>query len=617
MDGAFKIAVVSPRVTLANPQANVAEMVACARAAAQDGVAALAFPELSLTGYSCGDLFFRADLQLAARAALDVYVRETADLPLVSVLGLPYRLDASLYNVAAVVSKGKIWGLVPKSVLPTYGEYYERRQFTPAPAVRTTTPEGVPFGTDLVFEVSGFRFSVELCEDLWMPCPPSSRLAGAGLDLVFNLSASTDFLGKSARRRERVVHQSVALGCAYAMASAGPSESTTDAVFGGHGLVAAGGTLLAESPLFEHDTGCVAAVVDFAALRYRRLSTTSMCETPRADFLRIAMDVALSTSTSKRVSQTPFLDEYGEPGWESKVLDIQAAALRRRLDLTRIQKLVIGVSGGADSALALLGAHRTLVQRGQSPKDLVAVVMPGFGSTSETQRNAAALAEGLGCTVQVIDIQSACRQHLADIGHDGVTADITFENVQARERTQVLMDLANRLGALVVGTGDLSEIALGWNTYNGDHMSMYQINGSVPKTMVLGVLAYFAKGTDYSDDVRAILGHIAVAPITPELVPGASANDSEARLGPYTLHDFFLYHFLSNGAEKEKLLELARIAFQGVYADEMIVRTCDTFIRRFFAAQYKRNCMPDGPKITLTLSPRADWRCPSEVSVRV
>ena len=599
----FKIAAATPSLELGNPERNVEEVIRLVCDAAKDGVAAIVFPELSLTGYTCGDLFYRDDLQERARAALSRLASETANLPIVSIVGLPIREGGAIYNAAAIVGGGEVRGFVRKHILPNYAEYYEKRQFTPAP-----TDEVVK-----VFDLGAFRLGIEICEDAWSPVPPSSVMATAGVDVVFNLSASTDFLGKAARRSEMARQQSARLGCVYAMACAGTGESCSDAVFGGASLVAANGRILAELPRFHGESRTVTAVVDLAALRYRRLGDSSDGEvrgTARPPEV-VRFPLAVPTAEPSAVSRTPFEDVYGEDDWPHGILAIQSVALSRRMCSAHAKKLVIGVSGGADSALALMGAVAALRRLALPATNLIAIVMPGFGSTERTQTAAVRLSEAVGATVRVIDIQAACRRHLADIGHAEDVHDIAYENVQARERTQVLMDVANMEGALVVGTGDLSEIALGWNTYNGDHMSMYQINASVPKTMVLGALRGLA--ADAEEPLKSLLLGIAESPITPELVPGAVANDSESRLGPYPLHDFFLYHFLAEGASEEKLRDLAATAFKGVYPPEVIERTCKTFIRRFFAAQYKRNCVPDGPKITLSLSPRADWRMPADI----
>ena len=604
MDGFYRIAAATPRLFLGNPRANAEELARLAEAAAKDGVSAIVFPELCLTGYTCGDLFFRDDLLHAASEAAVAFAAKTSGLPLVSIVGLPVAEGAAIYNAAAVIHGGEIAGIVRKRALPNYGEYYERRQFTPAPADDPVR----------IFDAGAFRFGVEICEDLWTPTPPSSLMAQGGVDIVFNLSASTDFLGKSRRRSALVEQQSLRLGCVYAMACAGTGESSSDAVYGGESLVAAEGKTVAKGKLFGDAPQIVAATVDLASLRHRRRSTSSVyCPHFAIGAQRQLTSITadLPTAAPSAISRSPFLDEYGEGRWWRKLLDIQAAGLARRMSCASIGRLVIGVSGGADSALALLGAATALDKFGAGRENLIAVVMPGFGSTNDSQNRAVALAKAVGASARVVDIRESCLRHLADIGHPPDVHDIGYENAQARERTQILMDIANMERALVVGTGDLSEIALGWNTYNGDHMSMYQINASVPKTMVLAALRLLA---DESEDPLAdLLGRISAAPITPELLPGAAANDSETRLGPYELHDFFLFHYLAEGASPDKLRELAHIAFAGEYPAEVLNETLAKFLKRFAASQYKRDCVPDGPKITLSLSPRADWRMPSDI----
>ena len=604
MDGFYRIAAATPRLFLGNPRANAEELARLAEAAAKDGVSAIVFPELCLTGYTCGDLFFRDDLLHAASEAAAACAAKTSGLPLVSIVGLPVAEGAAIYNAAAVIHGGEIAGIVRKRALPNYGEYYERRQFTPAPADDPVR----------IFDAGAFRFGVEICEDLWTPTPPSSLMAQGGVDIVFNLSASTDFLGKSRRRSALVEQQSLRLGCVYAMACAGTGESSSDAVYGGESLVAAEGKTVAKGKLFGDAPQIVAATVDLSSLRHRRRSTSSVyCPHFAIGVQRQLTSITadLPTASPSAISRSPFLDEYGEGRWWRKLLDIQAAGLARRMSCASIGRLVIGVSGGADSALALLGAATALDKFGAGRENLIAVVMPGFGSTNDSQNRAVALAKAVGASARVVDIRESCLRHLADIGHPPDVHDIGYENAQARERTQILMDIANMERALVVGTGDLSEIALGWNTYNGDHMSMYQINASVPKTMVQAALRLLA---DESEDPLAdLLRRISAAPITPELLPGAAANDSETRLGPYELHDFFLFHYLAEGASPDKLRELAHIAFAGEYPAEVLNETLAKFLKRFAASQYKRDCVPDGPKITLSLSPRADWRMPSDI----
>ncbi|MCR5413302.1 MAG: NAD(+) synthase [Kiritimatiellae bacterium] len=604
MQGVFKIAAATPRLRLGDAEANALECARMAEAASRDGGAAVVFPELCLTGYTCGDLFFRGDLLASASAALECFAEKTSNLPIVSIVGLPVAEGAAIYNAAAVVYGGAVAGIVRKRALPNYGEYYERRQFTPA-------PQDEPIS---VFDAGPFRFCVEICEDLWTPTPPSSIAASQGVDVAFNLSASTDYLGKSHRRNELVCGQSARLGCAYAMASSGTGESSCDAVFGGSPVISVDGRMVAAGELFRDAPQIVVAAVDVEALRYRRRSMSSIGNAFAASSIRvqeIRLRANLPEATPDAVPDSPFLIEYAEPAWHEKLLGIQGAALARRMTSAHVKRLVIGVSGGADSALALLGAAAAVDRMDLPRTDIIAVVMPGLGSTSRTQERAAALAEAMGTTVRVVDISDSCRMHLAGIGHDKDKRDIAYENAQARERMQVLMDIANMENALVVGTGDLSEIALGWNTYGGDHISMYQLNASVPKTMVLAALRLVAEAS--SEPLRSLLAEIADAPITPELVPGAAANDTESRLGPYELHDFFLFHYLSNGASPDKIEELAKIAFAGKYPVDTIGETLKTFLRRFRNSQYKRNCVPDGPKITLSLSPRADWRMPSDL----
>ena len=604
MNGFYRIAAATPRLRLGDTEANVTECVRMAESAASDGVAAVVFPELCLTGYTCGDLFFRDDLLSSASMALKRFARKTSCLPVVSVVGLPLAEGAAVYNAAAVAFGGEIAGIVRKRALPNYGEYYERRQFTPAP----------PDEPIKIFDTGTFRFCIEICEDLWTPVPPSSIAARHGVDIVFNLSASTDYLGKSRRRNDLVCGQSARLGCAYAMASSGTGESSSDAVFGGAPVISVDGRLAVTGELFQDSPHAAAVVVDVGALRYRRRSMSSVGNAFAASNIQVKeihIQANLPDATPDVVPDSPFLLEYGEPDWHEKVLAIQGTALASRMARAHARKLVVGVSGGADSALALLGAVSAVEKLGLPRTDVVAVVMPGLGSSDRTQKRAAALGEAVGATVRIVDISESCRMHLAGIGHDRDNRDIAYENAQARERMQVLMDIANMENAIVVGTGDLSEIALGWNTYGGDHISMYQLNASIPKTMVLAALRLAAKSS--REPVGSLLAEIADAPITPELVPGAADNDTEVRLGPYELHDFFLYHYLANGASADKIRSLAEIAFSGKYTNEMVAKTLDTFLRRFRRSQYKRNCVPDGPKITLSLSPRADWRMPSDL----
>ena len=600
MHGSYKFAVATPRVKIGDASANARRIAAAIRETAADGVAAVAFPELAITGYTCGDLFFRRELLADAWDGVEWLAQTTATLPIISVVGFPQLGGDSIFNAAAVICGGKVLDVVRKRALPTYGEYYEARQFTPAPCDEPVK----------VFDAGGFRFGVEICEDLWTGVAPSSRMAACGGDVVFNPSASTDYLGKAAIRRDVVRGQSLRLGCVYAMACAGCGESGADVIFGGDSLIVDRGRVVAEGEVFSRKAQIMEATVDVESNRFRRRAHASVSWTKQdVDIIRIAADIPYADPET--VSPSPFLDEFGENGWHRKVLSIQSSALIRRMESAKADKLVVGVSGGADSALALTGAAKALGRMGLPAENLLAVVMPGFGSSEKTQHTAELLAGALHATCRVIDIRDACRRHLMDIGHPEHIHDAAYENAQARERTQILMDIANMENALVVGTGDLTEIALGWNTYNGDHMSMYQINASLPKMMVLSALKLISAESE--EPVASLLAEIAGQPITPELLPEAAANDSEARLGPYAIHDFLLYHHLANGASSGKLLALASIAFNGIYGADTIEKTHRTFLHRFRAAQYKRNASPDGPKITLSLSPRSDWRMPSDI----
>ena len=610
MEGFYRIAAAAPHLHLGDPAANAKELVRLAADAAKDDVSAIVFPELYLTGYTCGDLFFRDELLGAASRELETFAAKTADLPLVSIVGLPVAEGPAIYNAAAVVHGGKIAGIVRKRALPNYGEYYERRQFTPAPADEPL----------FIFDVGGFRFGVEICEDLWTPVPPSSLMAEGGVDVVFNLSASTDFLGKSQRRQSLVEQQSLRLGCAYAMACAGSGESSADAVYGGCPVIAVEGRTVATGKLFNGAPQIITADVDVAAARHRRRSTSSVyCSHPVPGVRRqlVALAAQLPAATPRAVSRSPFLDEYGEDRWWRKLLDIQATGLARRMSSAAIGRLVMGVSGGADSALALLGASAALDRLGLERDNLLAVVMPGFGSTKTTQDRAVKLAEAVGADVRVVDIRESCRKHLSDIGHVKGVHDIAYENAQARERTQVLMDLANMERALVVGTGDLSEIALGWCTYNGDHMSMYAVNSGVPKTLVRHLVSFYAD--EHGGKIAPVLKDILDTPVSPELVPasksGESGHKTEQILGAYELHDFYLFHLVRLNESPRTILRKAKKVFDGKYEADEIRRTLELFLRRFFTQQFKRSCSPDGPAVSpLSLSPRAGWRVPSDAS---
>lgn len=623
MEGFYKIAAACPMVALANPKANAERIGELYRSANRDNAALVVFPELSLTGYSCGDLFFREDLRNEALAGLQYLIKLTSGMDTILVCGLPLLIGNDLYNVAAIIQNGHLLGIVPKTNLPNYAEYYECRQFTSASRLTHKTIsfdefESIPIGNDLVFSdpACSFSFGVEICEDLWVPNPVSSTLSIAGAKLIVNLSASTEFLGKSDRRRSRVIAQSSATEGAYALAAAGCGESTSDTIFGGQTLIADGGNLLAESALFPQDDVLTYATIDFKAITHRRLRFTGWTASPRIDpFSNNTRQITIGKTPNAEPlheTSTPFLQAFGETDWAHKVLSIQAVGLGERMRRTGTKKAVIGVSGGADSGLALLGALKAMERNALPPSNVIAIIMPGYGSTNATQSTAATLARELGCDTRIIDIKNACECHFKDIGHANNVYDLTFENVQARERTQILMDVANAENGLVIGTGDLSEIALGWSTYNGDHMSMYALNASIPKTMVYAALKELA--ADYCESAANELKRIAATPASPELVPGAPSDGTESRIGPYAIHDFLLFHTLVNGCDAKSLTSRAQAAFSGTYNDDLINKTVATFLRRFRNSQFKRNCVPDGPKITLSLSPRADWRMPSDIN---
>ena len=529
-----------------------------------------------------------------------------------------------LYNAALIFQGGTLLGVVPKSVLPNYKEFYEQRWFTPGRAVHgeTVAVAGMtaPFGVDLLFAADDeTTLGVEICEDLWTAVPPSSRQAMGGATVLANLSASDELVGKAEYRRALVANQSGRCVAAYVYASAGVHESTTDLVYGGHALIAENGALLAENARFQRQSELLAADVDCQRLAMTRVTETAFGDAPVPPFRRVALAPwRAPTALRRAVDAHPFVP--GDPALRDRrceeIFSIQASGLAKRLAHTRAKVAVVGVSGGLDSTLALLVAVEAAKRLGQDARLVLAVTMPGFGTTERTRGNALKLCRELGVTTREIDVRPACTQHFADIGHDPATHDVTYENVQARERTQLLMDLANKEGGLVVGTGDLSEIALGWSTYNGDHMSMYAVNCGVPKTLIRYVVQWVADHAAAA--AQATLRDVLDTPITPELLPhraGEIQQKTEEVIGPYELHDFFLYHLVKYGAPPAKLQFLAERAFAGRYDAAVIAQWRTVFLRRFFAMQFKRSCIPDGPKVgTICLSPRGDWRMPSDAS---
>ena len=622
-DGFVKIAAATPDLRVADCAYNASEIVKQAKQAAAKGAHLVVFPELCLTGYTCGDLFLQRTLLDGALTALDTVRRETAELNAAVVVGLPLVQQGKLFNVAAVLCGGKIEGVVPKQFIPNYSEFYEARHFV--------SGAGVPFqtisllgqdtlfagGEPLVFQCADmpeFTLGVEICEDLWVADPPSTRLAQAGATVIVNLSASDEIIGKASYRRDLVRQQSARLLCAYLYADAGFGESTQDLVFAGHDLIAENGALLAESRLF--DRGVIYADIDVQRLTHERRRMNTFVTEQNPMVAALPVHPGANDLTDRTFPRTPFVpaskalrDERCE-----EILSLQATGLATRLRHTHAKTAVVGLSGGLDSTLALIVLVHAFDMLGLDRKGILAVTMPCFGTTARTKGNAEKLADAYGVTLQTVDIKAAVDQHFSDIGQSKDDLSVTFENGQARMRTLVLMNLANKTGGMVVGTGDLSELALGWATYNGDHMSMYGVNASIPKTLVRYLVAYEADRT--MGELSDVLYDVLDTPVSPELLPpkdGEISQKTEDLVGPYELHDFFLYYMLRFGYPPRKIYRIARKTFAGAYDDATIKKWLVTFIRRFFTQQFKRSCLPDGPKVgTVTLSPRGDWRMPSD-----
>lgn len=627
--GFVKVAAGIPLVKPADCAYNAAQAEELVRRAADEGVRVVVLPELCLTGYTCGDLFSKPLLADAAERVLGALLRRTENADVVFIAGLPVRAGSALLNAAAVCYRGEILGVVPKTYLPNYREFYEQRWFTSSlewgGGEAELCGQTVPAGTDLLFEASGMKFGVEICEDLWAVVPPSSRAALQGADVIFNLSASNALAGKHAYVRELAAQQSARCRCGYVYASCGFGESTTDVVFSGNALIYENGTPLAFSERFCLQNQLVCAEIDVERLRNDRAENTtfrsdSAYESSEPyEVIASGQPPVPPVTLSRFVSPTPFVPKGSLLNDNcQEIFNIQAAGLATRLSHAHIQTVTVGVSGGLDSTLALLVCAKTFDKLGLPRKNIIGVTMPGFGTTDRTYQNALLLMKSLGITLREVDIKKACRQHFADIGHDEKQKDVTYENTQARERTQILMDIANQTGGIVVGTGDLSELALGWATYNGDHISMYGVNAGVPKTLVRSLVAW-AAAHETGKKTQAVLNDILDTPISPELLPadgkGRIAQKTEDLVGPYELHDFFLYYFLRCGFGPAKIYFLAKHAFGKKFTAAVIKKWLKVFFRRFFAQQFKRSCLPDGPKVgSVALSPRGDWRMPSDAS---
>lgn len=629
-DGFIKIAAATPDLHVADCAYNTSEIVKLAKEAAAKGAKLITFPELCLTGYTCGDLFLQETLLEGAMQALGTVCRETAELQAVIVVGLPMRYNGKLYNIAAPIVHGRVLAFVPKTHIPNYSEFYEQRHFYSG---KTLDDEGIEaknigvktlneeynyihIGNDFIFrceEQPLFTFGVEICEDLWVPNPPSTALAQMGAHIIVNLSASDEIIGKAGYRRDLVRQQSGRLLCAYLYADAGFGESTQDLVFAGHDLIAENGALLSESKMFSQ--GIIYADIDLQRLAHerQRMNTFESIEGGAFSFSLEPVENDLADRTFPRTPFVPANKALRDERCE-EILTLQATGLATRLRHTHAKTAVVGLSGGLDSTLALIVLVHAFDMLELDRKGILAVTMPCFGTTARTKGNAEKLAEAYGVTLETVDIKAAVDQHFMDIGQSKDDLSVTFENGQARMRTLVLMNLANKNGGMVVGTGDLSELALGWATYNGDHMSMYGVNGSIPKTLVRYLVAYEADRTlgELSDVLQDVLD----TPVSPELLPpkdGEISQKTEDLVGPYELHDFFLYYMLRFGYPPRKIFRAAHKTFAGVYDDATIKKWLTTFMRRFFTQQFKRSCLPDGPKVgTVTLSPRGDWRMPSD-----
>ena len=639
MFGFYRFASVCPTLKVADTAYNADEIIRCAAEAIKNDAGFVVFPELCITGYTCSDLFHQESLLEKSLVSLSRIAQAFAESDAVIAVGLPLRMFGCLYNCAAFVQYGKLVAVTPKIHLPNQREFYEKRHFSSGRdllrgaygasagnAAVMCPVEGfgdVPVTNFFTVKGSDVRVGVELCEDLWTAVPPSGELALAGANVIVNLSASDALVGKCDYRRNLVLNQSARCMAAYVYASAGVCESTTDMVFSGHLMIAENGCMIAENRQFNRESEIIYADVDVERLNMQRLSEGSFQDfDSRSVYARAASFDGLHSLDKLQyrfVSPTPFVPGNIETRDKSstEIFNIQCAGLAKRLEASHSARAVIGLSGGLDSTLALLVVSETFKLLKRPAKGILALTMPGFGTTKRTRNNAVALAELLGVELRTVDIQKACLQHFEDIGHDPKKLDVTYENVQARERTQILMDIANSEGGIVIGTGDLSEIALGWSTYNADHMSMYAVNCDIPKTLVRHIVDWYADNS--GAELKTVLKDILNTPVSPELLPadsnGQIAQKTESILGAYEIHDFYLYHFAKYGAKPEKLLFLAKYAFAGKFSDEELKKALTVFVRRFFTQQFKRSCIPDGPKVgTISLSPRADWRMPSDAS---
>lgn len=634
--GFIRIGAASPRMKVADPDYNTEQILKLLDESLKKGVKVVVFPELCITGYTCGDLFFQRELYETSLENIQRIVNYSKENDIVIIVGFHLIVDDMLFNCGGVIYKGKIHGIVPKKYLPNHNEFYEKRWFVSGfdfiNKINTVKINGeeVPFG-NIVFESGDLSFSLEICEELWAAIPPSSQLCVNGAKIIFNLSASNEIVSKSNYRKKLISIQSAKNICGYVYSSAGVDESTTDIVFGGDTLIFEDGTLISEGERFSRNSKLIFSEIDLDRLVHDRTNnkTFSECSAFNKDISIMKVDIGEINyeiekyGITRIFSKNPFVPIIG-PDLDDRceeIFQIQTTALAKRLSHTGIKKVVIGVSGGLDSTLALLVSYKTFKRIGLNETNIIGITMPGFGTSNKTYNNALNLMKTLGITHREISIKEAVLQHFKDIGHDPSNTDITYENSQARERTQILMDVANKEGALVIGTGDLSEAALGWSTYNGDHMSMYSVNCGIPKTLVKFVIDWLSKRGDFADKgLRELLISVLNTPISPELLPtdtnGEISQKTEKEIGPYILNDFFLFHVVRNGYTPEKILYIAEYVFGDDYSHEALKSALKNFYKRFFSQQFKRSCVPDGPKVgTVSLSPRGDWRMPSDAEV--
>ena len=626
-NGFVKVAAATPDIRVADVEFNTQNIINAMEEAQKNGAKILVFPELCVTGYTCSDLFDHSVLLKASRKALLEIAENTNDKDMLVFVGAPLEVNGKLYNVAAAMNQGEIIGFTTKTFLPNYGEFYEMRQFTPGPQiVREITFEGkkIPFGPQILFQAEGMEelvVAAEICEDVWSPIPPSIQAALEGATVIVNCSASDETIGKDTYRRALISGQSARLISGYIYANAGEGESTTDLVFGGHNIIAENGTILKESSRYVNEI--IYSELDLQRITGERRKNTTFQPLDEETLVRVPFTIEeTKTFLTRTFPKKPFVpsDEQTRAQRCEEILTIQAMGLKKRLAHTNARTAVVGISGGLDSTLALLVTARAFDMLGRDKKDIIAVTMPCFGTTDRTYQNACEMSKKVGATLIEVPIADAVNIHFRDIGHDPEDHSVTYENCQARERTQVLMDIANKTWGMVIGTGDLSELALGWATYNGDHMSMYGVNASVPKTLVRHLVKYAADDTK-DEALKNVLYDVLDTPVSPELLPpkdGDIAQKTEDLVGPYELHDFFLYFMLRFGYEPSKIFRIACMSFDGEYDKETIFKWLETFCRRFFSQQFKRSCLPDGPKVgTVALSPRGDWRMPSDACVAV